>query len=221
MDSTPDLGVLTPESPWDYSTPLHTMIEASEEKRKAMQLAKKINAFPEVEAAYFTSCYIEDQTCSICRNRYQHLPPLHVDMAQCRANILAITVRSGIHNINNNPNLQHAYNPAICLPCGHILCKSCTTIWLRINSSCPTCRHPVPLPDIVLPKTAINWYVHMGGNLATLESTWGDLKAFILDSGLEWCPRGGGLDKRSREVAKYEVDQWESLLIEESQRRLA
>lgn len=59
-------------------------------------------------------------------------------------------------------------------------------------------------------------------NLVKLESTWGDLKAFILDlgldSGLEWCPRGGGLDKRRSEVAKYEVDDWESSLVEESDR---
>lgn len=57
------------------------------------------------------------------------------------------------------------------------------------------------------------------GNLLKLESTWGDLKSFILDSGLERCPRGGGgLDKGRSEVAKYEVDQWESSLVEESDR---
>lgn len=219
MDTTPDLGVLAPESPWDYPTPLHTMIEASEGKRKAMQLAKKINAFPEIGAAYLASRPIEDQTCSICKNRYQHLPPLPADNAQYHTNNLAITDRSRIHNNNNNNlNLRLAYDPAICLPCGHILCKSCTKNWLSINPSCSTCRHPVPLPDIVFPKTAINRYMHTG-NLLKLESTWGDLKVFILDSGLERCPRGGGgLDKGRSEVAKYEVDQWESSLIEQSDR---
>lgn len=77
-------------------------------------------------------------------------------------------------------------------------------------------------PHIVFPKTAINSYMYTE-NLVKLESTWGDLKAFILDlgldSGLEWCPRGGGgLDKRRSEVAKYEVDHWESSLVEESDR---
>lgn len=215
MDTSPDLGVLTPESLWDYSTPLHTMIEASEEKRKAMQLAKRINAFPEQEAAYFTGRPIEDQTCSICKNRYQQLRPLPADEAQYHKNNLAITDRSRIRNNNNNPNLQHAYNSAICLPCGHILCKSCTKTWLSINPSCSTCRHPVPLPDIVYPETAINQYRKMG-KLVTVKSTLGDLKVFILDSGLERCtPRGGaGLDKGRIQVAKYEVDQWESSLIE-------
>lgn len=55
-------------------------------------------------------------------------------------------------------------------------------------------------------------------HLVRIESTWGDLKAFILDSGLEWCPREGGLDKLRSEVAKYEVDQWEIALVEESDR---
>lgn len=81
MDKTPDLGILAPESPWDYFDSLHTMIEASEEKRKAMQLAKTINAFPSVGAAYFASRPIEDQTCSICKNQYQHLLPLPADKA--------------------------------------------------------------------------------------------------------------------------------------------
>lgn len=118
MDTTPDLGVLAPEIPWDYPTPLHTMIEASEEKRKAIQLAKKINAFPEVGAAYFANRPIEDQTCSICKNQYQHLPPLPADKAQYHTNNLIITDRSRIHNNNNlNLNLQQAYDPAICLPC--------------------------------------------------------------------------------------------------------
>lgn len=165
------------------------MIEASEAKRKAMQIVKKMNASPEVGAAYFASRLNEDQTCSIRKNRYEHLPPLPADTSQYHTYNLAITDRSPIYNNSNDLNLQRAYNSAICLPCGHILCKSYRKNWLSINPSCSTCRHPVPLPDIVFPKTAINQYMH-SGNLAKLESAWGDLKAIILDSGFEWCHRG-------------------------------
>lgn len=81
MDTNPDLGVLAPEIPCDYSTPLHTITETSEEKRKGMQLIKKINSFPRVGALYFASRPIDDQTCLICKNRYQRIPPLSAKKA--------------------------------------------------------------------------------------------------------------------------------------------
>lgn len=213
MDTIPDLGLLAPEeSPWDYSTPLCTMINASDKKRKAMWLAKTINSFPKVETEYFAARPIEDQTCSVCKIRYQHLPPLPADKDNYHTNNLAITDRSQIDN-----NLQ-VDNPAISLPCGHILCKSCTKNWLSINPSCSSCRHPIPLPVIVLPLTAIDRF-RQTCNLARMPScTWRDFKAFILDSGLEWRPQEGGLDKARCKVAKDEVDLFESALVEQSDR---
>lgn len=213
MDTIPDLGLLAAEeSPWDYSTPLCTMINASDKKRKAMRLAKTINSFPKVQTEYFAARPIEDQTCSVCKIRYQHLPPLPADTDNYHINNLAITDRSQIDN-----NL-HVDNPAICLPCGHILCKSCTKNWLSINPSCSSCRHPIPLPVIVLPLTAIDRFKQTC-NLARMPTcTWRDFKAFILDSGLEWRPQEGGLDKARCKVAKGEVDRFESALVEESDR---
>lgn len=171
MDTNPDLGVLAPDSPCDYSTPLHTIIEASEEKRKGIQLTKMINSFPRVGAPYFASRPIDYQTCLICENRYQRIPPLSAENAQSHANSLSISDRPGVHN--NNSNLQHADNPAVCLRCGHVLYKSCTNNWLSVNRFCSRYRHPVPLPDVGFPKTAINRYMHMG-NLVRIESTWGE-----------------------------------------------
>lgn len=213
MDTIPNLVLLAlEESPWDYSTPLYTMINASDKKRKAMRLAKTINSFPKVETEYFAARPMEDQTCSICKIRYQHLPPRPADKANYHTNNLATTDRSQIDN-----NL-HVDNPAICLPCGHILCKSCTKNWLSINSSCSSCRHPIPLPVIVFPLTAIDRF-RQTCNLARMPScTWRDFKAFILDSGLGWRPQEGGLDKARCKVAKDEVDRFESALVEESDR---
>lgn len=71
MDTIPNFVLLAlEESPWDYSTPLYTMINASDKKRKAMRLAKTINSFPKVETEYFAARLMEDQTFSICKIRY-------------------------------------------------------------------------------------------------------------------------------------------------------
>lgn len=110
-----------------------------------MQLTKKIKSFPRVGPS---STHRGPDLFDL-QNRYQHLPSPPTDKAQYRTNSLAITDCSRIHNNNNNNNnnlnLQNTDNPAICLPCGHILCKSCAKNWLSIKPSCSTCRHPVPV----------------------------------------------------------------------------
>lgn len=163
----------------------------------------------QVGTEYLAARPIEDQICSICHIRYQHLPPLPADEDNYHTNKLTITDHSRIHN-----NL-HVDNPAIRLQCGHILCKACTKDWLSFNPSCSTCRHQIPLPAIVLPLTAINRFRQKVKKMAY---PWREFKTFILDSGLEWGPHEGGLDKERSKVAKDEVDQFEIALVEESDR---